>query len=39
MTLHEVHVNLSLMKNLLLLGAVTMLLILMREQSWHLGKL
>ena len=36
-TFDEVHVNLSRMVNLQLLGPVTMLSVLMCEQSWHLG--
>ena len=36
-TFGEVHVNLSRMVNLQLLGPVTMLSVLMCEQSWHLG--
>ena len=38
MTLGEVQVNLSSMVNLKLMDPVTILLVLMCEQSWHQGE-
>ena len=39
MTLHEVHINLFQMVNLKFFSPVTLLLVLMCKQSWHLGVL